>query len=55
MIEGDEKSVEWKSKSLKELAGKFSGQYTGENVAKHSYMSSSSFSIYLRVSFEVII
>lgn len=49
MIEGDDKTVEWKSSCLRKIASKFGGFFTGENVAKLSYTASSSYSIYLRV------
>lgn len=54
MIEGDDKTVEWKSSCLRKIANKYGGFYTGENVAKLSYTASSSYSIYLRVSSNVI-
>lgn len=54
MIEGDDKTVGWKDEQLKEIARKFSGFYVGENNAKHGYKSSSTYSIYLRVSLEFL-
>jgi hypothetical protein len=50
MLEGDEKSVEWKDKELRKIAAKFGGYYVGEKIARHSYISSSTYSIYMRVS-----
>ncbi|KAG5668637.1 hypothetical protein PVAND_016572 [Polypedilum vanderplanki] len=48
MIEGDQATVEWKDKNLRKIASKYGAFYVGENVARHSYMSSSVYSVYLR-------
>lgn len=50
MLEGDEKSVEWKNNQLRKIAAKFGAFYSGEKVAQLSYTASSSYSIYMRVS-----
>jgi alkyldihydroxyacetonephosphate synthase len=55
MVEGDRATVEWKNANLRRIAKKFGGFYVGENVARHSYMSSSVYSVYLRVSLKFFV
>lgn len=51
MLEGDHDVVAWKDKALRGIARKHRGFYIGESNAKHGYVVSSTYSVYMRVSF----